>query len=384
MQRYQSSKIEKLLNETRDKGTQAKISIITITYNIIEAKRAKFFKQCINSIYSQSYQNIEHIIIDGGSNDGTVELLKKEAHKSKIISEPDNGIYDAFNKGLKYAQGQYIAFLNADDYYTSPKSIELSMDYLNLSDADFSYSKCYFTDDKGDVLNILDSKPELFFARMPFCHQTMICKKETIVKAGGFDTNYKLSADYDLIIKLILNGATSVEIPHIIANFRHGGMSSLNAELSRSECEDIIKKHFAAEDDNDELVHNILYHILIPKKLFEKLEKSNIDPYLKQSIKNYALQNGLNLGKYVLIDDETLLQKSAKKIKLLFIPFFKVKVLENTKEYYIFNKAKFFEIETASNKTNYKLFNLPVFSARNYGSEKAFYVFNVPIFKYYA
>ena len=384
MQKCQSSKIERLLKNTRDKNNKPKISIITITYNILEKNGAEFFKQCINSIYSQSYQNIEHIIIDGGSNDGTVELLKKEAYKSKIISEPDNGIYDAFNKGLKYSQGEYIAFLNADDYYTSPKSIELSMNYLVLSDADFSHSRCYFVDDKGDVLNIMDSKPELFFAKMPFCHQTMICKKEAIVKAGGFDTRYKLSADYDLIIKLILNGATGVEIPGITANFRYGGLSCSNAELGRDECEDIIRNHFADKSDSDELVHNMLYYILIPKKVLGKLERSKIDPCLKESIKKYVLENGLNLGKYILINDETLLEKSIRKIKLLFIPVFKAKFLENKKEFYIFGKAKFFEIENVNDKTNYKLFNITLFSLREFGNEKAFYIFNIPIFKYYA
>ena len=123
MKTYEIPKIEKMLGQV-DKNEQIKVTVVTITYNLIKSGRSKFFKQCIDSIYSQTYGSIEHIIIDGNSNDGTLEMLKKEAPKSLIYSEPDEGIYDAFNKGIKKASGKYIAFLNPYDYIQDDRWLE--------------------------------------------------------------------------------------------------------------------------------------------------------------------------------------------------------------------------------------------------------------------
>lgn len=382
MKTYETPEIEKFLGQI-DKNEQPKVTIVTITYNLIKAGRSEFFKQCINSIYTQSYKNIEHIIIDGNSNDGTVEMLKKEAPKSTILSEPDDGIYDAFNKGIKKANGKYIAFLNADDYYTSEKSIEWSIKYLSATGADFSYSRSYFVDNNDNIIHTSEVKPELFYAKMPFCHQTMITKKESLLKVGGFDKSFKLSADYDLIVRLILNGATCVEIPHIIANFRYGGLSSSNDKLSRDECEKIIKKHFLDKSDDD-VIYNTLCRLYIPKTVFEKLEKSNTDYFLKQKIKDYILKKGVNLGKFIYIREVNFLAKTQKKFKLFFVPFFNIKLRENVKEFYLWNKIKFLQIETTNDKVNYKILNITLFSTRDNDNETSFYLFNIPIFKYYA
>lgn len=382
MKTYEIPKIEKILGQV-DKNEQIKVTVVTITYNLIKSGRSKFFKQCIDSIYSQTYGSIEHIIIDGNSNDGTLEMLKKEAPKSLIYSEPDEGIYDAFNKGIKKASGKYIAFLNADDCYTNSKSIERSMRYLRSTDADFSYSRAYFVDDNNNFLHTAQTIPELFFVRMPFCHQTMVAKKDTLLKAGGFDKSFKLSADYDLIVRLILNGATCVEIPHIIANFRYGGLSSSNDKLSRDECEKIIKKHFLDKSDDD-VIYNTLCRLYIPKTVFEKLEKSNTDYFLKQKIKDYILKKGVNLGKFIYIREVNFLAKTQKKFKLFFVPLFNIKLRENVKEFYLFNKIKFMQIETTPDKVYFKMFNITLFSTRDNDDEKSFYLFSIPVFKYYS
>ena len=101
------------------------VTIITITYNLIKDGREAYFRECVESVHNQCYGNFEHIIIDGASDDGTIDLLNEYAQKGwiKYYSEPDNGIYNAMNKGIEKANGKYIVFLNSDDYFSSVTAI---------------------------------------------------------------------------------------------------------------------------------------------------------------------------------------------------------------------------------------------------------------------
>lgn len=120
---------------------QPKVTVVTPTFNLIEGGREKFFQQCIESVHNQTYQNIEHLIIDGASTDGTLELLQKYEKKGwiKCYSEPDEGMCDAMNKGIRKASGEYVAILNSDDFYTK-NAIELSVKALLENNADYSYA----------------------------------------------------------------------------------------------------------------------------------------------------------------------------------------------------------------------------------------------------
>lgn len=371
------------LSSREDKKSLPKVTVVTITYNLIKAGREKFFKQCINSIYKQKYKNIEHIIIDGASDDGTIELIKKEAPKSILYSEPDNGIYDAFNKGINKAAGEYIAFLNADDYYTDEYSIENSIKYLAVSGADFSYSTSYFVDEKSRVKNIFKPVIEIFYCKMPFCHQTMITKKESIVKAGMFNTDYKLSADYELIVKLILNGASCIEIPQTVANFRFGGLSYENKETSYTECLDILKKYFLEDNISEKDIYNQFYFMNIPKNTFKTIEKSNTDLDIKRQINKFLEGNSINFGNYTAIREIQTLKPVKKRIKFFFIPIINLKINQNTTGVFLFGKIKLFDIVKIDEKTHYQIFNIPVFSTKIKENEKALYLFNILIFKLY-
>ena len=136
------------------------VSIITVCYNLVSGGRVPHFKQCITSVLEQTYTNIEHIVIDGGSQDGTVELLKsiiEQTEKTKpgtlrYISEPDNGIYDAMNKGINVAKGKYIAFLNSDDFWHETNGVELSVAALESSNAAFSYAPRTVVSESGDFM----------------------------------------------------------------------------------------------------------------------------------------------------------------------------------------------------------------------------------------
>ena len=120
-----------------------KVSLITITYN---AENTIF--NSLNSVFSQSYKNIEHIIVDGGSKDNTVKICKDFNHISKIISELDKGIYDAFNKGLKLATGDIVGFLNADDEFYSEKAVEDIVNAFSNNETDIVYGNLDYSFNK--------------------------------------------------------------------------------------------------------------------------------------------------------------------------------------------------------------------------------------------
>ena len=225
------------------------VSVVTSTFNIIESGREDDFEKLCQSISVQTYKNIEHVIVDGNSDDGTRELLKKYAgnERVKYISEPDGGIFDAFNKGVRLAGGKYIIFMGSDDYFYSKDAVQCAVNALELNNADFSY---------GDVYLLNETKPqksrishgnlhEIFF-RMSFCHQSVFMRK-SVLEESPFNTDYKISADYDLCLKLLMNRANIIKVNEIIAVFRTGGASS-NTELFDLERLSVFKNRLSLND----------------------------------------------------------------------------------------------------------------------------------------
>lgn len=200
------------------------VTIVTITFNLIKADRKKFFRQCLESVHNQTFKNIEHIIIDGASTDGTIDLIKEYAEKGWItyISEPDSGIYNAMNKGIKLAKGKYIAFLHSDDYYHNSDAVSLSIEALEKESADFSYANYIEID--NEKKRIMKGYLETFLHTMPFGHPTMFTKTSVLRTENGFNEKYKIAADYDLIIRLILKDYRFVYIDNEIMSFRLGGL----------------------------------------------------------------------------------------------------------------------------------------------------------------
>ncbi len=176
------------------------VTVITATFNIIKNNREKSFIQAVDSVKSQTYQNIEHIIIDNASTDGTIELCQKLG--LKYFSEPDTGIFNAFNKGVRHANGKYIIFLNSDDYYHDIHGIAKCVKTLEKQDADLCYSECYFTTNEQNRLIYPANLYGIFF-QMPFCHQTVMVKTD-ILKEYPFDESYDIIADYKWILQLFL------------------------------------------------------------------------------------------------------------------------------------------------------------------------------------
>jgi glycosyltransferase involved in cell wall biosynthesis len=199
------------------------VTIVTVVYNLYENGRVRTFKQAVESVQEQSYENIEHLIIDGDSNDRTKELLYKLNQDTRIrfISEPDNGIYDAMNKGIKNATGKYVAFLNSDDFYSDKDAIRESVNALEKNNADFSYSSAHSICEKS--VNIFEGDMSTVISRMPFPHLTMFTKRSVLLKENGFDEKYGFPADYDLVLRLALNDYKYVKVPGVIATYRRGG-----------------------------------------------------------------------------------------------------------------------------------------------------------------
>ena len=199
-----------------------KISIITVTKN-----SEKFLEENINSLSNQTYKNFEHIIIDGNSTDRTIEIIKK--YKDKIdywVSEPDEGLYDAMNKGIKVCTGDIIGILNSDDVYFSD-----ALKFVNQ----------YFTEQKNlDFLFGTVEKHKLMYGYSPrkikwtFGFYTthsvgFFIKKSSQMKIGFYDTRYKYSADYDLFYKMIVKNkmyGIATKKDEIFGKFRQGGLSS--------------------------------------------------------------------------------------------------------------------------------------------------------------
>lgn len=205
-----------------------KFTIITVTYNLINAGRKETFLQSINSVLAQTYRDIEHIVIDGGSTDGTVDILQDLQASDQItrfISEPDKGIYDAMNKGVFLASGEFLLFLNSDDFYHNPNGLAEMAAALETG-ADFCYSPVRHLGANDEVCHVSKPKPIRFLAGMPFNHPGLAVRRRAFEELGGFDTSFKIAGDFDFIIRMYLAGFKGIGIDTDFVSFRAGGVSA--------------------------------------------------------------------------------------------------------------------------------------------------------------
>ena len=207
-----------------------KISIITVTKNDRDN-----IENCIESVLSQGYKNLEYILIDGASTDGTVNIIKQyNGRISKWISEKDNGIYDAMNKGINMATGDVIGFLNSDDLYAGPNILEFVAEEFQNNDIDSCYGDLVYVakDDTNQVIRNWKScefSYELFNNGWHPPHPTFFVKKNIYEKCGTFDTKYKIGADYALMLKFLVKHKIRVKyIPEVLVKMRVGGSSNEN------------------------------------------------------------------------------------------------------------------------------------------------------------
>lgn len=233
------------------------ISIITVCYNVLESGRKDFFKQMLDSIHNQTYSHIEHVIVDGASNDGSVAyieaMIQPYQHRSiTLISEPDTGIYDAMNKGWRLATGDYIAYLNSDDFYHDPTGIETIVSTLQKRPVDFLATSTRMIACKQDNAKTERFKdvftPDLgrFLMHMPLPHPGLFVARNQMEKLGGFDhKRFKLAGDYDLIVRLMLTkDITWTVLSYSFTSFRLGGLSA-DDRLNQEEIAAVFKKNYS-------------------------------------------------------------------------------------------------------------------------------------------
>lgn len=266
------------------------VTIITVTYNLIKNGRKKYLKQCIESVHYQTYKNIEHIVIDGGSTDGTVELLEhyKTLGWLTYISEKDNGIYDAMNKGIALAKGKYIAYLNSDDNYDNNSGISKSVESLIAKKADCSYAPANIFEHDGSKLLYFhhQTNPDIknVFHIMPFCHQTMVTKKDVLLELGGFDKSFRSASDFDLILRLCLSGYKAVRVEGPFVTYRLGGLSDSNQDLSKAEMKKSFTKNYFKYCDITDKEASEIYQktsVGIPLRLAKALKDNMYFDYEK-------------------------------------------------------------------------------------------------------
>ncbi|MDP8568095.1 glycosyltransferase family 2 protein [Methylophilus aquaticus] len=204
-----------------------KISIITVCYN-----SAATIQDTITSIANQDHPDIEHIVVDGGSKDETLTIVKSASSVTKLISEQDKGIYDAMNKGLNLANGDVIGFLNADDFYAD----DIVLTQVSIAFQDSSVQACYADlvyVDKSDT-----SRITRYWKSRPFCaglfkkgwmpaHPTFFARREVYEQFGNFNLNFPRQADFELTMRFLeIHQIKSVYIPKVWVRMRTGGASN--------------------------------------------------------------------------------------------------------------------------------------------------------------
>lgn len=222
-----------------------KISIITITYNA-----ERYLERTIKSIVAQSYPNIEYIIIDGQSSDATLEIARRyEAHIQQIVSEADKGIYDAMNKGLALASGDYVWFMNAGDQIAKPET--LSRIVASQPEADIYYGETEFYDLEGNYLGIRSEATPLKLPKqlhwqdlrlgLMVCHQAILVRRQL---APTYDLSHPYSADIDWVIRALKASQKVVNVGESIAIYLQGGFSRRHLRKSLWDRFLILRKHF--------------------------------------------------------------------------------------------------------------------------------------------
>jgi glycosyltransferase involved in cell wall biosynthesis len=209
------------------------ISVITVVYNGVAT-----LEQTILSVINQTYKNIEYIIIDGGSTDGTVDVIKKyENHLAYWVSELDKGIYDAMNKGIDKATGEWINFMNSGDWFYNSDVILSIFDNNNVT----NYELIYGNTEKRYLNKIKIDNPGKFW-KLGIVHQS-IFSKTFLNKKYKFDTNYAVAADFDFIYKIFLKGYKTYYMNITIVSFNMAGMSHYNRYLGFKEDRNISLKY---------------------------------------------------------------------------------------------------------------------------------------------
>lgn len=229
-------------------------SVITVTYNAEDT-----LVRTLDSVMAQTYDNTQHVIVDGNSTDGTIDVISKYANSKTIwISEPDKGLYYAMNKAVAMASGEYLCFLNAGDAFHSPDTVEKMIESLPDSLLpDIVYGETAIVDADGSFLHMrrLQSPKSLEFKSfkkgMLVCHQAFIIRRNIFEE---YDTSYRYSSDFDWAIRMIKKSNVCFNTNMVLIDYLNEGLTTENHKASLIERFHIMTKHYG-------LLSTIFYHM---------------------------------------------------------------------------------------------------------------------------
>lgn len=234
-----------------------KFTLITVTYNAEET-----LERTLRSVAEQTYPHIEHILIDGASKDNTLEIAKNYPHLAKVVSEPDRGLYDAMNKGLRFATGDYVCFLNAGDKLHSADTLEKIVDKLTRNNNSsvwpsfinpptnlpgILYGHTDIVDNDGRYIGPRRLTPpeqltwRSFKQGMLVCHQAFYARRDLCPE---YNTTFRFSADFDWCIRVMKQTDNLLHLPFSVADYLHEGMTTRNHRASLIERFRIMCRHY--------------------------------------------------------------------------------------------------------------------------------------------
>jgi acetyltransferase-like isoleucine patch superfamily enzyme len=301
-----------------------KLSIVTITYNCIST-----IENTLKSLVTQKYKDFEYIIIDGGSNDGTLDVINKySAIISKILSEPDDGIYDAINKGINVASGELIGLLHSGDTY-SKDTLLIVNEYHKLNKNRIIYGDTFFINDVNELIGSQHGRFETqsLNSGFGFMHPSTFVPKNIYKLVGSYDTNYKYAGDVDFFIRAYKKGINFSHSPHKVY-MKSDGTSERNFKAAKLDYFRVLKAHNMISEFN-----------LIKTKFRFILKYYLLKKYIqREQVYKFKLQS-----KYFLVWLHNLIYNC--------VPFFKIKntYLRVTKtnigaNSYIHSKVKFLSV----------------------------------------
>ena len=240
-----------------------KISLITLTYNSQDT-----VLKTLNSIINQKNKQFEHLIIDGKSNDCTLKIVKNNSPESKIISELDKGIYDAFNKGIKNSSGDIIGFLNSDDTFHTENSLKIISEAFD-ENIDCVFGDLVYTDSEEKIKRVWkgsEFKKGAFKKGWMPAHPTFYCRRSIYEKFGLYNDSYKIAGDFELMLRFFeKHTIRSKYISQTLVNMKVGGTSNSGLKSKI----DILKEEFRALKENDIPINKLSYILNKAKKLKE-------------------------------------------------------------------------------------------------------------------
>ena len=264
------------------------VSIITVVFN-----GAAKLERAMQSVFNQTYPNIEYIIVDGGSTDGSLDIIEKNADKiDYYVSQKDHGIYDAMNKGVALSSGKFIGVVNADDMMFKDGIYDATQELL-ATNSDFIVTPDYLADTNGNFVGIQEIThidEGCLLGKHPCSHGAMIIGKKAYDKAGYYDTKYKIASDYKLEILICMNNELKgCKLPKSIHYFELGGVSFLQQDAVFGEISDIVKE-FIPRINREHL--ESLLHLMWWRQWNEKI-CTDLEQLLKSGVYNDIQQSYL-------------------------------------------------------------------------------------------